>query len=184
MEERLEASFGGFDVRGTREVRPIEGETTSGVTARGRARIFQISGDGFMLEVGFVTWSTGDEDVQQLSRTEGGEPLDGLTRRLRISIKDRGDDKWMELEQARLDASGWVRSYKATLQELDEGAGVSTAEVIEGLGGEVGTREELLGDTGQRRSWMCAVFPARSVLAPVAAFTLSRIAPVQNRVEA
>jgi hypothetical protein len=90
----------------------------------------------------------------------------------------------MELEQARLDASGWVRSYKATLRELDEGAGISTAEVIEGLGGEVGTRGELLGDTGQRRSWMCVVFPAESVLAPVAAFTLSRIAPVQNRVEA
>ena len=136
------------------------------------------------LKSDLINWSTSDEDVQQLSRTEGGEPLDGLTRRLRISIKDRGDDKWMELEQARLDASGWVRSYKATLQELDEGAGVSTAEVIGGLGGDVGTREELLGDTGQRRSWMCVVFPAESLLVPVAAFALCRVAPVLHRVEA
>jgi hypothetical protein len=172
------AEFGSFTLRDTGERRPLKGETTAGVASSGMATVFEVSGEAFRVEVGLISWLTGDQDVQMLGRIAGDEPLDGLTRRLRISIKDHGDLKWLELEQARIDSVGWIHSYKATLNQLDEGAGVSTVDVISRLGGEVGSREDLLGDAGRRRSWMCAAFPKDATLVPVAAFTISRIAPV------
>jgi hypothetical protein len=170
-------AFGSFEVRRTNEVRPIEGQTTSGEAASGHAQIFEVLGSGFAVEVGVVDWSTGDRDVQMLRRLRGDEPLDGLTRRLRISIREKDGNRWMELEQARLN-EGRPGSYRASLEELDERAGLSTCDVMRQMGGAIGTREDLLEDTSRRRSWMCAVFPEDALFAPVAAFTITRIAPL------
>ena len=169
---------GEFLIRRTETYRGIEGETTSGVATSGVAELFDVSGRGANVEVGFVRWQNGEEDVRQLRRLAGPEPVDGITDRLRMTIYDSGDESWCECEQAWVDKSGRVRKRMASLEEIDVGGGISSAEVLKPLLGRIGTREMLRHDEGQRRNRLCVVFPAEERIVPVAVFVMSRLAPV------
>ena len=83
----------------------------------------------------------------------------------------------MEPRQARIMADGRAQVAPATLEELDEGAGVSVSRALRSLDGRVGTNELLLGWKNQTRERLCCRFSEASLLVPPAVFVVTRIAP-------
>lgn len=47
---------------------------------------------------------------------------------------------------------------------------------------KTGTRHELLGKRGPRMNKLCAIFPQEKDLVPVAAYVMTRVAPVYSRI--
>lgn len=173
-----ELQMGEFLIRPTGERRPMTGETTRGIPTSGVAEVFDVAGRGIHVEVGFVRWLNGEGDVQQLGRLAGAQPVDQLTGRHRMTINEEGDETWCEVEQAYIHDTGRVKRRMATLEELDAGAGISSKETLKPLGGTIGTRAQLLHHQGRRRNHLCVVFPRDDHIVPVAAFVMSRLAPV------
>lgn len=154
------------------------GQTASRVAANGVAEVFDVVGRGAHVKVGVVSWINGEQDVRQLSREKGLEPVDRLTDRLRISIKEYGEKDWCEVVQVCVNDKGRVTWRKASLEEIDAGAGISSKKVLGPLGASIGTREELRHEDGSHRSFLCVVFPAEERIVPVAVFVMSRLAPL------
>ena len=151
----------------------------------GEAQVYQATlHNQVKLEINDVTWGTGDRDVRCLNCSPGtSEALQRLGHgRLRLSVKHFDKDTlWVELSQARLDSDrgeNWSNLYKATIEELTEGAGISVRRVLEGLGAEVDRREQLLGDVRSRRLYLCATFPKESNHLPAICYVLTRVLPL------
>ena len=89
---------------------------------------------------------------------------------------------WAELRQARLEpARGpeWSNLFKASLEELDEGAGLDVRGFLAACcGGVVGERADVLGESGPRRRFICATFPDDSKDGPLMAYLLTRVLPL------
>lgn len=162
----------------TGEIRLKPGRTVQGIDSEAEADVFEVNGRAARVEVGFVRWPNGEEDVQQLSWLAGPEAVAGLTGRLRMSIYQVGDRDWCEVEQAWVDPSGRPKRGMVDLEALDAGAELSSAKLLRQLGGEIGTRSQLLQDQGPRRNRLCVVFSPDTPIVPIAAFVISRLAPV------
>jgi hypothetical protein len=165
------------EVRGSpigSKVNPIQGE----------AHVYQatVHSDA-KLEIADITWKTGERDVRCLKCSRGTpEALQRLRRGLRLSVKHFDKDTlWVELRRARIDLNqgdDWSKLYKATIEELSKGAGVSVRQILERFGAEVDRREQLLGDTNRRRLYLCATFPANCDHLPAICYVLTRILPL------
>ncbi|MFC1604404.1 hypothetical protein ACFL5F_05180 [Planctomycetota bacterium] len=168
---------------GTRE---ISGNPagSKGSVIMGEAHVYQATiRSGVNLEIGDVTWETGDREVQCLSCSRSTpEKLRRLRRGLRLVVKHVDKDTIrVDLRQARIDfdqGEDWSKLYQATMEELTEGAGISVRKLLEGFGAEVDRREQLLGDTGPHRFRLCAIFPTESNHLPVVCYVLTRILPL------
>jgi hypothetical protein len=175
---------GGLSIRFTGQ-RTIEGKTVQGADSRGPARIYEVRGPGnFRLEVVDVSWQTSERDVRSLDCSDGPKRLYRLIRGCRMSVCGCGVSHcWAELSQARLDADGdkdWTNLRKATMDQLNAGAGTRVREALVALGATVDTRAELIGDSGLRRSYLCAMFPVENVHLPVVCYAITRVMPVWN----
>jgi hypothetical protein len=105
--------------------------------------------------------------------------LQRLSGSLRLSILRAGTVAYCELRQAQRKGDRWANLFKATHGELDEGAGISVARELRAGGAiDVGTREQLIGDDGPRRSYLCATFDPEDRHTPVLAFLLTRAMPL------
>jgi serine/threonine protein kinase len=136
--------------------------------------------DGGELVVDVVRGPDGTGWVHTSSTSGVGPVLERLEHGLRMGInRDPSLGLWAELRQARLEpARGphWSNLFKATLEELDEGAGLDVAALInETCGGQVGERSAILGDSGPRRRYVCATFPDESARGPLAAYLATRV---------
>lgn len=145
--------------------------------------------DAGMLEIGHLAFGR-SSDVRCLRySSDTPEVLHRLTHGLRMSIQevDGGAKGWVELRQARIKPGAtpiWSNLYGATEDELDEGAGVSVRECLEALGGRMGTRASLLSDDGRKRHALCVLFDRGNLAVPMAAYLLTRVAPLLAGVEA
>jgi len=104
-----------------------------------------------------------------------------LTHGLRLGVHGHGiDDSFVELRQARFKDpdSSWSTVKKVPAKELDEKAGFSIEDALAELGGAFGTREELIGDTGRRRTDLCTVFPDSEITIPIFAYVATRVLPL------
>lgn len=137
--------------------------------------------DGGVLVVDVVREPDGTGWVHTSSTSGVGPVLERLEHGLRMGIsRDPSVGLWAELRQARLEpARGphWSNLFQATIEELNEGAGLDVAAVIaETCEGAVGERAAILGDTGPRRRYVSATFPDESAKGPLAAYLLTRVA--------
>lgn len=119
---------------------------------------------------------------------EGGDtfqtelPLKRLGQGLRLGTSIDGDQMMIELRIARINDELWSNLYKATHDELDAGAGLNVAEVLKQFGGDhIGTREDVVGDSSKRRTYMCVVGKPGSEHLPVIAHFLTRVLPLGRR---
>lgn len=140
--------------------------------------------DGGELVVDVVRAPDGTGWVHTSSTSGVGPVLERLEHGLRMGInRDPSVGLWAELRQARLEPERgphWSNMFKATLEELDEGAGLDVAALIaETCGGEVGERSTILGDSGPRRRYVCATFPDGSARGPLAAYLATRTRPLR-----
>ena len=144
--------------------------------------------DGWELEVGFLTFDSGEQHVECLDYGEDvPKPLHRLRHGLRMSVaRATSGQRFLELSQARIDSYEppyWSNLKKATEDELDAAAGLSVAAVLKELGLRVGTREDLLGELNNRRGYMCALVHVRNAEAAVVAHVLTRIMPLNHEYE-
>jgi hypothetical protein len=166
---------------------PVEGKTIKGVETVGSAFAFDIFDPNRLthIELHHITWRNGERDVRIeeinsslrvfQNRASGG---------LRLGIYLYKGVFWSELRQARIkDSRDWSGLYKATLDNLDTGANLNTAETLKRLGAlAIGARNAVIDDNSGRRNYICVTFPKNNHLVPIAAFVLTRILPLYNGV--
>jgi hypothetical protein len=169
------------------ERRDMLGETARRVPdQRGTGRIFKVKGpDRLDLEVADVTWTNGHRDVRVVSRRGSPEIFDRLHERLRLGVHRHKDVLYVTLDQARIKDYRWANTYKASLGQLSRGAGTDVKEALLGLGARlVVTRAVGLGDRSTHAGKFCAIFEESTDLVAVAAFAMTRIAPIANGITA
>ena len=165
----------------TVEKRPVGGTTHDN---EARAEVWRVRHrDGWYVEIGFLTFVGGQQQIQGLDYSEDApKPLHRVARALVMGVTiDTSGRQFLELSQAQLDAyEPPYRSQlkKATEEELDAGAGCSVSAELQQLGLRIGTREDVLGDTGNRKGYMCTLLPPGNEEAAVVAFVLTRVLPL------
>jgi len=169
-------------------IEPFKGETESGVECHGLATVYELtSHHGWSLKVFDVSWENGERDVRAVDCRGPNLPLRlaRLAHGLRLDVKKESSGNLsVTLRQARLKRNSqeeWPRLYKATPDELLDGAKRSVTSELRKLGAKVGSRRELLGDTSSHKNCLCAIFPESAKHIPVVAYTLTRVLPVWNR---
>ena len=123
-----------------------------------------------------VTWVTGDREVFAPERETGNDPrYDGIVGRHRL-----GSISYMVLAQTRLNGTTKPTQRYVSIDELDQGAGVRFAPTLLGLGATaIDSRAELLDDISTHRNRLVTTFDQEQAPhLPVAAFVLTRVAPV------
>lgn len=141
--------------------------------------------DGWQAWIGVIDFSD-SQDVRCLEVGKGApEAVYRLLHGLRMSISDgpSAGEQWVELSQARIDPEvvpPWSNLKKATSSQLDDGAGTDVADSLSDAGGEMGSREDLMGDETRRRGYLCCVFRQGESLPPVASYVLTRLLSLAN----
>jgi len=167
----------------------FEGQSISGEESMASGYSYTLlTNFGWKMRLAYLRWETGEREMRALDCNSTEHRMHDMCNRLRMSISPvevNLNHAWMELSQARLIAdSDPIRTTKkkATPIELLEGAGgISAERELEKLGARFGTREQLLGDTGRRRGYICTVFPDGDVTVPPTAFALVRVLPVWHQ---
>ena len=195
MPDDLSSPDGPFDL-GEFHVEPAgermeKGETTGRRRAVGRAVVYRFRGPGGVdLDVADVHWDNLERDVRVLNRQASPQKFDRLCHGLRMGIRWHGLRNKrvavsIELRQARLLENDWSRAFKTSLEELDQGAGLDVRAELKRLGAfEVGTRQIVHREDGPRRNFFCALFDEANSRMPIAAYVLTRIAPIDRGIEA
>ena len=121
-------------------------------------------------------------DVDSPLPPDAGEanPLARLQHGSRLAVIERGGARFVELQISRIKASAptmWSGLYRAEVENFDEVDG-SWREVLTGLGAVVGTREQVLGDSGRRRRNLCVRLDGDVLLAPLVSYCLTRVIPL------
>jgi hypothetical protein len=162
----------------------VEGSTVAGVASTGHGALYSVTDRHELhLTVRDTTWANGERDVVACERHDSPQRFDTLIERLRLGISPRDGDLYVELRHVRLKPNGRGNLFAPDEAMLDDGAGLSVRGELERFGAtRVGSREELLGDTGRSRSRLGATFGRDAVLVPLVAYVLTRVAPTARRV--
>jgi hypothetical protein len=178
---------GTFSARLVEEDVRASGQDANKVETEGRSRIFEVRGpDALRLLVRDTSWDTGARDLAVHDRCDAPPAFDRLASGSRLTVGEApGGRALVELRQARLKGGNWSNLFKASLEELDAGARTDVVTALRDAGAvEVGTREDVLGDEGRRRSFVVATSPPTAQDVPVVAYVLTRIAPLHHGITA
>ena len=150
-------------------------------------RVLGLSPREVELVIRDISWINGDREVFAPERETGSDPrYDGIVGRHRLGVKRAGGISYMVLAQTRLNGTPKPTQRYVGLDELDQGAGVGFAPALLGLGATaIDSRAALLGDTSTHRNRLIATFEhERAPHVPVAAFVLTRVAPLARGLSA
>ncbi len=161
-------------------VRPISGETASGHRSEGTAYLSRFEGPGVDLTIADITWATGEREVRGLDCRDGD--FGDLVGRLRIGVHAASRFRGMsciELRAATRATGPRATARKTTVESFDAMLALDLREALDSIcEASVGTRAELLADTGVRKAQLCTVFQSDDVVAPALGWCLTRILPV------
>jgi len=171
------------------DVEPFEGQTIKGADSVAGGFQYQLlTNYGWTMRLGYLHWENGEREMRALDCDSKAHRMHDMCNRLRMSVSPVGGNpiqSWMELSQARLLVdTDPIRTTKKKASEIEllEGAGgIAPKPELEKLGAIFGTRADVLDDGGNRRAYLCAVFPTDAAVVPAVAFTLARVLPVWNR---
>lgn len=173
--------IGGVEVTLAEHAVSVQGETFSNGTQSGQAFAANVRvPDGAILEVGVTQWITGEVDVRTFTRLTGPVIYDRLTKGARLGVSDvDGDVSTCELGILSFHADRQPTVIKASDKDLDQVTQGSARHSLINLGAlEVGTREEIYGDTSRRRTYQAVMFPRGDSTVPLAAYVLTRVLPM------
>ncbi len=139
---------------------------------------------GLEFDVQDTRWRNGGREVAASVVTGGTSMTNLLDGRLSLAARPvESGICTSDLRQARvkLDSYDFTASlYMAQETELDTAAGLDVGSILREAGAIlVGSRRQLLGDTGRARRHSCVVFPTESDV-PVLAFLLTRVLPLKH----
>jgi hypothetical protein len=173
-------AIGAFRIARMPGIEHVDGETCEQVQSSGRGALYEVGdGGGMRLSVRYTRWDNRERDVVATVRHDSPQAFDTLIERLRLPITRRGTDHYAELRHVRLKPNGRGNLFTPSVEELDAGAGVCVEDELLRHGAiRVGTREQLLADTGGTRGRLGVLFPPENEIVPVIAFVCTRVAPV------
>ncbi len=155
------------------------------------------------VELCTTPWSTSpatqgvlEQWVQVVDAHNSPREFHRLIRLTSRAADPRNDERWnvlrsMDLRQAQIPAGTfWPKIKKASLEQLDLGLGANVTQTLLNHGAEeVGIREEVWGDTSNRRNELCVTYdggeqifiprpPTMHSVVPLVAYGICRIAPL------
>jgi serine/threonine protein kinase len=141
------------------------------------------AGPDIRLDVEFCEADNGERWIRAVDAHSSPACVHRLVHGLRsgvLMVPDLDDPVFMELRQARIvDDPDWPRLRKVPFEDLDSGAGTDLTALLLRLGAEgVGTRGEVWGDTGRRKTFPCVQFDPGNLTVAFAAYGLTRLAPL------
>lgn len=141
---------------------------------------------GLKFIVSLIHMENGERQVYCSTSETWSGPWPRIVGRLRQGIRTLNEETLvMDLRQARLKANDWSNRFKANESQLDEGAGVSVKQTLLSANAiDFGTKEDVYGETNKTRTAICATFSPTNEAAPVAAYVMTTILPLQNGVKA
>jgi hypothetical protein len=163
----------------------VEGETSSGVQSFADAWSYRITGTlgiDFSAVLQYQVWHSGEKDVV-CTEAQGSNVLNTIIGRMRLGIYslDDGKNEWIALKTAQLKRihPAHATLCKASLNFYTELLNIDLPEELNAFGiCKVGNKETLLNENGKTRCDLCAIFEAGKIEVPLAAFILTRIAPL------
>ena len=170
-----------------KEISGVDGRSCSGENTKGTARIFRVTiAEGEYIDLAYMVWDTGDRDVRAETVRLSNPALRRLEHGLRLGIDTIPNSNLsvMELRQARiknrLDPKKWSTCVKATLDDLGEGAGINVERTLRRTPGfvNIGSKQDVLGESGIRREFLCATFQRDAPWPPIVAYVLTRVLPL------
>ncbi|MEI7560531.1 MAG: NERD domain-containing protein, partial [Actinomycetes bacterium] len=177
--------LGQFQLDCTPKVEAFVGTTPGGESGQpGERFIYEVEGpDGVVLGVADERFVNGERQIRVHDAADSGPRFDRLERGLRLGVLRHPDGRQIILEQARMNDGDWAKKYKASRDELDAGARVDVFSVLTTLGAtKIGTRADLAADKSVHKHKLCAIFPVSAELLPVAAYVMTRVAPIYLRI--
>lgn len=127
------------------------------------------------LELGLTLYKDFDGEVKTLDHGITPLPYSRLTHGCRMTVFREKEFNWSELRYAKLDDNLWSNLSMADINFLSKLLEISLGNTLKDYGATlVGTREEILGDTNNRRNQLCVTFPKENYELPFIAYTLTR----------
>jgi hypothetical protein len=179
---------GGYRLEFEGEDRVDQMKTIRKVECSARRSTYRIlDGHHVDMRVADLVFTNGEREVRAMDAGASPPRLQRLCHGLRLSVESLGEEHLVELSQARLvPGEGivpWSNLFSATSDELDVGAEADVSAILLGLGAKaVGTKRDVLGVENTRSNYSCVVFPPGAHLVPIAAYVLTRIAPLDHGV--
>jgi hypothetical protein len=164
----------------------IRGHTFTGEKTSGTAVIYRATiAEEEYLDIAYAVWSTGERDVRALEVESSRRALRRLEHGLRLGVERHSSElSVVELRQARIrydDLRQWSNLFKASRRELRDGAGVDVGRILRRAGTiDVGTKQDVLGEFGRHREFLCATFQRNAQWPPVVAYVLTRVLPLMR----
>ncbi len=161
--------------------RVLGGTTTKEVDVPGLMTLYQVRGTRWTMSIADCAWENGERDVRVVNRGDAPQIFDFLRSKNRMTVEPHRNVLKARLSQSLIGANDRPVRRLATLAELTSAAGVDVRAKLLELGGiAVDTRAELWGDDSNHRGYVEVQFPAHAALVPVAAYVLSRLAPLDT----
>lgn len=135
-----------------------------------------LTGPGeIQLELGLTEFKDFDGEVKTLDHGTTPLPYSRLTHGCRMTIFQEKDFNWSELRYAKLDENLWSNLSMADINFLSHLLGLSLSKTLQDYGASlIGTREEILGETNNRRNQLCVTYPKDNHILPFLAYMLTR----------
>ena len=152
----------------------------------GRIIPFHVTNDKIDLRIGYAIFINGERDIRTLEVQKEFNTFGRLVHGLRLAIQpvpDNHRDLYAELRQALpKDNFDKHETLHPTTSEvdLDQGSGLSVFEELRKVGAQVGTKQNLLGETGKRGPYLCIRFPKDNLWVPVVAYVTTRVLPISR----
>lgn len=152
----------------------------------GKIAPFHVTDEGIDIRIGYAIFINGERDIRTLEVQKEFNTFGRLVHGLRLAIQPvRSDhrDLYAELRQALpKDAFDKHETLHPTTSEidLDQGAGLAVFEELKKVGAQVGTKRELLGETGKRGPYLCIRFSKDNLWGPVVAYLTTRVLPISR----
>jgi hypothetical protein len=164
----------------------FESYTVSGKKSIGRIIPFQVTDDRVDLRIAYAIFINGERDIRTLEVQKEFNTFGRLIHGLRLAIQPVSNNShvlYAELRQAfPKESFDKHETLHPTVSEidLDQGAGLSVFEELKKVGAEVGTKQELLGESGKRSPYLCVRFLKENLWAPTVAYATTRILPISR----
>ena len=183
MEEPLVLELDGFKIFDLGTWRPVDGQTAKRNNSAGQAYEFRVTkGRKVELVLGEVLWDNRDWEVKVLETGQSPEGYQRLGHGLRLGVDRLSRGRAVcEVRVALLKDGAWSNMYKTTLEEMRELLGSPLPSFLKRFGAiDVGTKADLLGETGNKRNELCVIFEDNNSYVPAVTFFVTRILPISK----
>ncbi len=163
---------------------PIKGQTSSCIESQADATQYSVKGNlhaDYALILQFQQWQTNETDIVCIE-AKGSNLLHTVIGRMRLSLYPLNENKWwfaLKTAQLKSQSPPHANLFMAGTDFYQEQLGFSSSDFwIDQALCKVGTKEELLKETGRSKSTLTVVYNKEDINVPLAAFTASRVLPL------